>query len=236
MGEHTCDFRPSARLTQWGAGQVHGTRPEHHNPGHMPTRVAAGCRLRLRKSVQARRVREQIPEVRSMTDHPLPRLAWAGLTQTSLPALLTGCPSSTACHHRTLIQFDGQIMPHTGIWPIQELFAGRNGLRGAATLRELEQRGDAGEAKGHLGVTTKVVVVIGIYIYYYYYDSSHSELTNGQPSDKENAAGSVRRHSAWEECRGATRRRTWPRNRTSPGDPGTPAGCCPWGPYGSWPQ
>ena len=53
---------------------------------------------------------------------------------------------------------------------------------------------------GQLRVTANVVVLIGIYIhyYYYYYDSGHSQLTNGWIPEKENAAGSVRRHSAWE--------------------------------------
>ena len=49
---------------------------------------------------------------------------------------------------------------------------------------------------GQLRVTANVVVIIGRYIYYYY-DSGHSQLTNGWIPEKENAAGSVRRHSAW---------------------------------------
>ena len=56
------------------------------------------------------------------------------------------------------------------------------------------------DSMGQLRVTANVVVLIGIYIhyYYYYYDSGHSQLTNGWIPEKENAAGSVRRHSAWE--------------------------------------
>ena len=50
---------------------------------------------------------------------------------------------------------------------------------------------------GQWMVTGNVVVAINIYIYYYY-DSGHSELTNGRVSEKENAAGHCRRHSACE--------------------------------------
>ena len=62
---------------------------------------------------------------------------------------------------------------------------------------------------GQLEVTANVVVVIGIYIYYYYYDSGHSQLPHGWRQAKGNAAGRCRRHSAWADCRGATRRGIW---------------------------
>ena len=61
---------------------------------------------------------------------------------------------------------------------------------------------------GQLEVTANVVVVIGIYIYYYY-DSGHSQLPHGWRQAKGNAAGRCRRHSAWADCRGATRRGIW---------------------------
>ena len=88
------------------------------------------------------------------------------------------------------------------------------------------------ESIAHFRVTRKVVVVVYKRIYNYY-DSGHFPLLvgNGPPrAGKERPPVNHRRSSLV----GVDARIR--RSRTSPGGPGTQAGCCPWGPSGSWPR